>query len=266
MESPHQEIREVLEAQESHQLNILASTMLRHDESRDTFEHLAAAIEAISNSIPSLDQPATFTVAHPIKAHIVDLKDDVTDSIRRLALTESSLTRKHNILITAHNISQANSVSRLTVLATVFLPLSLAGTILSMQTRLRDLNYILVDLAVIFLIFCILALFLMSNVIRPATPGYFYQALVDFKIFFMESLPGALKLIFLAGFLALLVCIMLTLPFDNSPKSPDPLFTAVIIWNSVNVFVLLLLGLMLFIVYILKKRRKRRNSSTARST
>tara|TARA_R110002003_G_scaffold62_8_gene5619 strand:- start:3702 stop:4433 length:732 start_codon:yes stop_codon:yes gene_type:complete len=243
--------------------------MLRHHESRETFERLAAAIEAIDNSLPSLDQPATSTGADPIKAHITDLKDNVTNSIQRIAVAESSLARKHNILITAHNISQANSVSRLTVLAMVFLPLSLAGTILSMQTRLRDLNYILFDLAGIFLIFRILALFLMSNVIRPVTPGYFYQALVEIKNTFIEPFPRAVRLVFLASSLALLVCIILTLPLDNSPKSQYILFKALIICPSivgVALFLSFLWTLSSFIVSIVQKWLKRRNSSTARST
>jgi hypothetical protein len=63
----------------------------------------------------------------------------------------------------ARNINQNRDVQQLTLLATIFLPLSLASGVLSMQTRFKDLGTLLYDffgvvvlLAAIVLIFVIL--------------------------------------------------------------------------------------------------------------
>jgi hypothetical protein len=257
-------IVEVLELVESDQLHILPRTMLRHHESRETFEHLAAAIEAISNGFPSLYQPATFTGADTIKAHIADLKDNVTGSIRRIALAESSLARIHNDLIAAHNTRQANSISRLTVAAFFSLPLSLAGTILSMQTRLRDLKYLLFDLACIFVIFCVVALVLVSNVTRPTTPGYLYRGWMVARDFF-DGISAQWPIFsFLLGLdLPFAIYSMSILPLDgpDSGKAWNPL----LVYGIIN-FVVVVWGVALMAVKKVQEWRKRRNSSTARST
>ena len=57
------------------------------------------------------------------------------------------------------NIEETQGVARLTLLATIFLPLSLAASILSMQTRLADLRWLLYDFFGGFFIITTIALF-----------------------------------------------------------------------------------------------------------
>ena len=56
------------------------------------------------------------------------------------------------------NVRESQGVKRLTMLATVFLPLSLSSSILAMNTRFRDLDRLLFDFVGVFLILGSLAL------------------------------------------------------------------------------------------------------------
>lgn len=53
--------------------------------------------------------------------------------------------RLRHIYLTSLNINRSQSITRITVVISVFLPLSLGAGLLSMQTRLVDLNYLLYD-------------------------------------------------------------------------------------------------------------------------
>src|SRR5207248_2743778 len=73
------------------------------------------------------------------------------------------------------NIQESEIVKRLTILAAVFLPLSLATGVLSMQTRFAHLGYLLYDLIGVFLlvgfiailVFCILKLRVHIMALKP---------------------------------------------------------------------------------------------------
>ncbi|KAK2030812.1 hypothetical protein LX32DRAFT_637870 [Colletotrichum zoysiae] len=58
---------------------------------------------------------------------------------------DSNIENDLKLLNLSREIGQTNSVKRLTLLATIFLPLSLAAGILSMQTRFRDLGVLIYD-------------------------------------------------------------------------------------------------------------------------
>lgn len=53
--------------------------------------------------------------------------------------------RRSDVFLSTLTIHESDSVKRLTVLAAGFLPLSLAASVLSMQTRFGDLNYVIYD-------------------------------------------------------------------------------------------------------------------------
>ncbi|KAK2041416.1 hypothetical protein LZ31DRAFT_392047 [Colletotrichum somersetense] len=58
---------------------------------------------------------------------------------------DSNIENGLKLLNLSREIGQTNSVKRLTLLATIFLPLSLAAGILSMQTRFKDLGALIYD-------------------------------------------------------------------------------------------------------------------------
>jgi hypothetical protein len=91
---------------------------------------------------------------------------------KRLANTMQYLERLHRRFqsrSTALNIQESVSVKRLTILAAVFLPLSLATSILSMQTRFIDLHLLLYDFVGVFTIigsFSVLIYFIVLLILK----------------------------------------------------------------------------------------------------
>lgn len=74
------------------------------------------------------------------------------------------------------NIRESKSVKTLTVLATIFLPLSLSTSILSMQTRFVDLNLLLYDFLGVFVIIgslAVIMLLILKLVFRVRTQSTF---------------------------------------------------------------------------------------------
>ena len=71
---------------------------------------------------------------------------------RELARMRESTKDADDLTAAFIGVKKADSVSRLTLLATVFLPLSLAAGVLSMQTRFSDLHLLLYDLVGVILI------------------------------------------------------------------------------------------------------------------
>ncbi|GKT64741.1 hypothetical protein ColTof4_07138 [Colletotrichum tofieldiae] len=67
---------------------------------------------------------------------------EVKGCVSRLS---ASLEHDLKFLSLGRDMEQADSLQRLTVLATIFLPLSLAAAVLSMQTRFSDLGALLYD-------------------------------------------------------------------------------------------------------------------------
>jgi hypothetical protein len=67
------------------------------------------------------------------------------DMVSRLDRLSHGMENDLKFLDLARNITQVNSVQRLTVLATIFLPMSLAAGVLSMQSRFKDLGVLLYD-------------------------------------------------------------------------------------------------------------------------
>jgi hypothetical protein len=89
------------------------------------------------------------------------------------------------------NILQANSVKRLTILASVFVPISVAASILGMQTRFVDLHLLLYDLlgvtVILFTIMVLLFFFIRIDFYWKEFKGYlkpwFIQAQHDHYLF-----------------------------------------------------------------------------------
>jgi hypothetical protein len=103
---------------------------------------ITARLESLLDIVKALvkDQtmPELFTLepelrgcCKDIKGHLSRLSDDLEHHLRFLDL--------------ARNVSQTTNVQQLTLLATVFLPMSLAAGVLSMQSRFKDLGSLLYD-------------------------------------------------------------------------------------------------------------------------
>lgn len=78
-----------------------------------------------------------------------DLRGLSSDLQRKAGDLTNTLAQHLHFLEMRRNIRESNRLPMLTILASIFLPLSLACGILSMQTRLKDLHYLLYDFCVV---------------------------------------------------------------------------------------------------------------------
>lgn len=91
-----------------------------------------------------------------------DLRGLSSDLRRKAGELPRTLAHHLHFLEMRRSIGESNRLSMLTILASIFLPLSLACGILSMQTRLKDLNYLLYDFCgVVVLLLTLVALLLL---------------------------------------------------------------------------------------------------------
>jgi hypothetical protein len=89
----------------------------------------------------------------------LDIIQDEREYTEQEISTQISLHNElYKVLAQKTSIEQANSVNQLTLLATFFLPLSLAAAILLMQTRFADLGVLLYDFLGVMVILIALAL------------------------------------------------------------------------------------------------------------
>jgi hypothetical protein len=107
--------------------------------------------EAIECVLSDLRPPSqSETAAHnrgttSVDAPIRDLQQDCSIYRNRASRFREAQIEAQEIHLKRVNGKQADSVNRLTLLAAIFLPLSLAAGVLSMQTRFADLNILLYD-------------------------------------------------------------------------------------------------------------------------
>lgn len=115
--------------------------------------------------------------AREFEAIKADLEGLSSDLQRKAGELPRTLAHHLNFLEMRRSISESNRLWMLTILASIFLPLSLACGILSMQTRLKDLNYLLYDfLGVVVLLLTLVVMFLLnvkwSMMILSKTSGW----------------------------------------------------------------------------------------------
>jgi hypothetical protein len=75
-----------------------------------------------------------------------NLEEDLASSKRGLTCHIQGLIEEGRTCLEYFNTNQAENLSRLTILATCLLPLSISASVLSMQTRFADLGILLYDL------------------------------------------------------------------------------------------------------------------------
>lgn len=117
------------------------------------------------SSIPSTSGPIKFT---ELKLEIRGLCIEIKGCLSRLS---SGLEHDIKFLGLRREMRQTNSVQRLTILATIFLPLSLSAGVLSMQTRFKDLGPLLYDFfgVVVLLGALVFPLLIFLSVLKIAT-------------------------------------------------------------------------------------------------
>ncbi|ENH71947.1 hypothetical protein FOC1_g10002140 [Fusarium oxysporum f. sp. cubense race 1] len=99
-------------------------------------------IDVVRSSSPVVDSTSH---ANKFMAIDTELRGFCREANDRLQKFSDQLDHDLKYLELARNINQTMGVQQLTLLATIFLPLSLAAGVLSMQTRFKDLGTLLYD-------------------------------------------------------------------------------------------------------------------------
>ncbi|KAF2180978.1 hypothetical protein K469DRAFT_519914, partial [Zopfia rhizophila CBS 207.26] len=127
-----------------------------------------------------------------------ELRGCCKDMTRLLNRLSNDLDHHLKLLSLARDISQSNNVRVLTLLATIFLPLSLSAGILSMQTRFQDLGDKLYDFfgVVVLLVTVVLLILIVMFVLSYASEvESMFQRSRLYKIFGRRLLFAAVAII-----------------------------------------------------------------------
>ncbi|PMD31072.1 hypothetical protein L207DRAFT_641218 [Hyaloscypha variabilis F] len=117
------------------------------DVAQDLSDAVEFVISSITNSITAQDdlQPSKKRISTGLQELFEDTRGLCAQQIRLAARIEAYTDRRYKVYESSLNQKDSDSVKRLTILATVFFPLSLAASMLSMQTRFAKLDVLLYD-------------------------------------------------------------------------------------------------------------------------
>jgi hypothetical protein len=134
---------------EYYQKTLMKSERLLEDTTdlADVVKIIAADLELDSNSLDFEDRPI-FQIKQRISEARLKRAQQIKFAARILERDEKQFAWSQSV----RSFHESEGVKRLTVLAAIFLPLSLTCSILSMQTRFADLHYLLYDFLGVFII------------------------------------------------------------------------------------------------------------------
>ncbi|KAH8717047.1 hypothetical protein GQ44DRAFT_624219 [Phaeosphaeriaceae sp. PMI808] len=114
-----------------------------YEEVSERVSNLAGAIDALVESLKL--QPMNTDETRQFQSLAVDLQSTCTDLKRIMATLSATLENHLRLFELSRGIQDAQKVRLLSILASIFLPLSLATGLLSMQTRFANLHYLIYD-------------------------------------------------------------------------------------------------------------------------
>lgn len=114
-----------------------------YEEVNERATELAGAVDALVESLKILLMDAANYRLYQCLA--VELQSTCTDLKRTMATLSTTLEDHLRLFEVSRGMHEAQSVRLLSILASIFLPLSLACGLLSMQTRFAHLHYLLYD-------------------------------------------------------------------------------------------------------------------------
>jgi len=127
-------------------------------------ETVESLLEVVKASLSSTGEDAPGLAAE-FPAIEVDLRGCCRYVQGRLARLTEEMENSLKFLDLARNMGQASNVHFLTIIATIFLPLSLATGVLSMQSRFKDLGVLLYDFFGVAILFVLLAFLFLGAIV-----------------------------------------------------------------------------------------------------
>lgn len=114
-----------------------------YEEVKERAAELAGAVDALVESLKILLMDTNSYCDFQCLA--VELQSTCADLKRTMATLSTTLENRLRLFELSRGMHEAENVRLLSILATIFLPLSLACGLLSMQTRFSNLHYLLYD-------------------------------------------------------------------------------------------------------------------------
>ncbi|KAH6871418.1 hypothetical protein B0T10DRAFT_450429 [Thelonectria olida] len=148
-------------------------------------------IDVVRASLPISDSQPLSSEFMAIGVELQGCCREVKEQLQKLS---DGLEHDLKFLELSRNVNQTRGVQQLTLLATVFLPLSLAAGVLSMQTRFKDLGTLLYDFFGVVVLLGAIVLIIIIGMTAIAILRDQESRILENK-FYRESIRG--KLIFL---------------------------------------------------------------------
>lgn len=108
-------------------------------------KNITSTCESLLDTVGAMDKPTDGEPNTELLCIVADVRSCCQEVTERLAGMSDELQHYLNLLSLSWNVNQSNNVKILTLLATIYLPLSLSAGILSMGTRFKDLGYLTYD-------------------------------------------------------------------------------------------------------------------------
>jgi hypothetical protein len=143
---------------EARLVDVLSERILVLGMVEDVIVHISSAIECTSRNIQLAYQYQTLPASAATTAQLDGLHQDCNYYKIWAKQLKTRRIEIHEVIMSRFNVKQANSVNQLTLLAALFLPLSLAAGVLSMQTRFSELDLLLYDFVGVVVILATLAM------------------------------------------------------------------------------------------------------------
>ncbi|KAK2595125.1 hypothetical protein QQS21_007151 [Conoideocrella luteorostrata] len=167
---------------------------LRH--LREVSDELVSTIESLIDVVKASD--VSQRKLSNFVAIEMELRGYCREVEKRLQKLSEDLEQDLKLLELSRNVNQTRGVQQLTLLATIFLPLSLASGVLSMQTRFKDLGSLLYDFfGVIVLLGAIVVTSFLIMIVTGVVKDQ-ESRLLRFG-FYRERVRGKLTLVFSLG-------------------------------------------------------------------
>jgi hypothetical protein len=191
-------------------LNEITADSYLYKEFGLTVSQLISLLESLLNTVSvALNLETDDRVFGTLAADIRGMCSDIST---KTAEMPTSLEHHLKFLQLRRNIQESNSLWTLSVLASIFLPLSLASSVLSMQTRFVDLHYLLYDFCgVIVLLLTLVAVILLmvklslsvTDKLAEFSRSKFFKTNF-FKIYLYPLVSGVLSLVALSIWVVIL--------------------------------------------------------------
>jgi hypothetical protein len=179
-----------------------------YDEFKDRYYDLAEATKSLIDIIGS--KPSNITNGADFKTMQAEIRASVSDMGSRTTRFSNTLEGRLKFFELSRSLKGQNSVWVLTLLASFFIPMSLASSLLSMSTRLVDLLYdfcgvIVLLSTIVFLVFLGLKVFVWSKEIfttlEVSHPNFYRKFGKPVSLFVLYTVLLTFWAILMASFL-----------------------------------------------------------------